>query len=438
MTGLGSSAGALALLGLEWVRPLGFLTLLAPLLLLLFLRRPQPPRSEATGTLELWRRVEGEELSASTRTRRGLSWRAWLLCAALVLASLAIAGPRQERAPHTERWSVIVDRSPSMYLVRAPGESVTRYEVALEEAAAILDERASEGAEVRWVTPGEPSVSGAAPPVSWSEAPRVPRSEPRWERWDAPGNLWVTDRVERKPREGAGLAASGGAAIPGPIGSSGGRIIVWDGEELVEGGAAPPASIALDDALPEELRQLITIWAEERGFALGGDGEAVRLRVVVAGGEERKPVRAGGGGWELTGVTTLPGAPLEAEGVPLESWLEAEGASLVAFAPGRVVIALVEITSIGGDPASFAASWAELFDSSALPHPGTLSIEERRGAGRAIRVVPERPPETVAAGAGEVGLEAWLALAAVTLAVLAWFGRSGAEGRSSDPAGTGQ
>ena len=134
------SAGALALLGLEWVRPLGFLALLAPLLLFLFLRRPRPPRTEATGTLDLWRRVEGEELSTSTQTRRGLSWRSWLLCAALGLASLAIAGPRRERAPHTERWSVIVDRSASMYLPRAPEESATRYELALEEALSILAE----------------------------------------------------------------------------------------------------------------------------------------------------------------------------------------------------------------------------------------------------------------------------------------------------------
>lgn len=416
----------LGLLGVEWTRPAGFLALLAPLVLLLFLRRPKPPRSEATGTLELWRRLEARELSSAARTRHGMTWRAWLLCAALALAALAIAGPRKERTPRVQRWRVVVDRSPSMYLPLEPDGTEARYDAALAEAQALLAEAGADVEEVRWITPGEAAVSGAAPPSGWARPPEVPRGEPRWERWDAPGTLWVTDRATDPLPTSAGLAASGGAAVPGPVGAAKGRLLVWDGIALVEDGPPPPGRVEVDEALPEELRRLLAIWAEERGLALEGGGGTPRLHSVAISGGDSLEVAAGRGAWRLTGRAAAAGVPAEREGVPLEAWLEAEdgGVVLVAFAPGRLAVALTALDSIDGDPAAFAASWAELFDLASLPPEGTLSLEERSSAGEARRIAPTPAAVVEETSAEEIGLEAWLALLAAILAVVAWSGRA--------------
>src|SRR6185503_1232431 len=70
---------------------------------------------------------------------------------------------------------------------------------------------------------------------------------------------------------------------------------------------------------------------------------------------------------------------------PSESWLRArttDGRELdvVRWSPGEVRLGFVDVRDVRGDPASFAISWARLFDAAWSP-AGITDVEERRAAG---------------------------------------------------------
>lgn len=428
MNAAGIDLLSLALLGFEWARPLGLLALLLPLALALLLRRRERPRSVATGTLAIWEAVGEERRAESTRTRRGLPPRARVLCVALALGALAIAGPRREAPPLGGRWRVVVDRSPSMYLPLEVGGRKTRYEEALAVGLAELAAGGNASWDRDWITPGEEAHRGPKPPAAWSAPPRWVREEPRWEGWCGPGFLWLTDLVPEVPREGASLVASGGAAAPGLVAHLGGRELLWDGARLVEGSSAPAGRVGVRAEPPAVLRKLLEIWAGERGLELaaGVSLEDREVRLVLSGtpGPGGARMRAGRDGWGIEGRIVGDGAPLEDAWGPLETWLTSpDGARrLVGCGPGRVQVALADLGPPAGDPALFAVSWAELFDRTALGPRGAVSVRERAAAGEPGRIPGEPPVEEAGVVDNQgVSIEAWLALAALALAALAWF-----------------
>ncbi|MBK8179193.1 MAG: BatA domain-containing protein [Planctomycetes bacterium] len=71
----------------------------------------------ATGTLGLWRRTLETPRTEPPRARRTLPLSAWVALAALVFGIAALAHPTAQAAPRAgPAWTLVVDRSPSMYL----------------------------------------------------------------------------------------------------------------------------------------------------------------------------------------------------------------------------------------------------------------------------------------------------------------------------------
>ncbi|MDP6763721.1 MAG: hypothetical protein QF860_12750 [Planctomycetota bacterium] len=407
-----------ALGSLEWTRPAGLLALALPVLLLLLHRARSRPPSVATGTLGLWRDLEGTARRADRRLRRAVPPRLWLLCASLTLGAAALGGPRLPAPPAARTWSVVVDRSPSMYL---SSDGSTRLALALDRARALLEMGRAGGDALEWESffGGEHHVhAGDAPPAAWLTEPRAPAAEPAWETLDAPGRLWVTDALPEPAPRFAGWAASGGEAVPGPVGRTREGVVVFDGEGLTTRPAqtAPPI-LVLTGPLPGEVTELARLWAAERGLDVADGptpGALLDLRGVSEGPVSTVPV--GRDGWSARAVARA--APLADGRGPLVPWL-ADEARRVAFGPGRVVCAIEGLDELTGDPAAFAVSWAELLDAACGPPAGCVPTAERRAAGTGGAAEPAAPEPAPIEGRPPLPVDAWLAVGALLAALVA-------------------
>ena len=368
-------------------RPLGLSALLLPLAVLLLARRRRP-ESEPTGTVAVWREVAPREPQAGGRRRR-LPPGLLLLLTALSLGSLALAGPRAG-ARAGRSWHLMVDGSPSMQLPHQDGG--TRRERALARAE-------------DWLA----GVLRAEDRVLRSTWDGVPSSS-----LDRAGVLWVTDRAPADPPRRAGLFASGGRAVPGPIAVGRGELLRWDGESVVRA-PAPRRAVRLDAAVPGILAGLVRLWAATRGLDVAGapDRDEVLHLGSVTGAGPLAEVRAGRDGWTAAG--RLAGDPL-ADSV-LVPWLTAEGRTLVAAGPGIVRVAWTELDEPWGDPDAFAVSWSRLLDASLAPPPGIVPLEERLDAGGLWSSPGDLPGRE--GGVRGAGVDAVLALMAAGCGLLA-------------------
>jgi hypothetical protein len=380
----------MALLGieLEWTRPLGLWLLLLPIALFFLLRQRDLPLERATGTLELLRSASAGRMRPSGRSRRRLPPLAWPWMACLVAAALAVADPRQPRAPDSPLWELQVDRSPSMYLPLGPGETRTRLAAALARTTVELDRLGVPAGSRRWSTAGEEPFLGERPPASWSVAPLVPAPE----LGSAPlgPRNWISDRLPATELLSAGCVASGGAPVPGVVAISNGRRIVWNGVELVDGGPAPTRGVWIDPGLPDSLHHLIELWADERGLQVRAEGP-VALHVEASDGAGTREVELLLGACGLRGLAHAgPELPPEQAPVLLE---DVDGVPLMWSAtPGVLTLSLIEVREFLGDPAAFALAWGTLLDGQLPGDASVVSFPERRGAGEA-RLVPLRGSE---------------------------------------------
>ncbi len=435
---------------IELARPWALGLLLAPLVLLLLARRPGRPRPIATGTLEIWRAVAAQHAPARGARPR-IPPSVWWLAAALALGSLALSGPSARSVPPARVWTFVVDGSPSMFLAAgrerfdAPFDAEglldptrragpTRLELALGRAAELARELEARGDRVRWSAPGvgaERVFEGARVPGELARAPASAGGEPDWARRDRAGCVWVTDREPDAPRTRAGLVASGGPAVPGPIAALGTTRLDWDGEGWVEvPGAAPRLALRVDPRLPAELRELGAFYADSRGLELGGAGP-LALVIEAHGEGPDVPVAAAREGFGLVGRAAASGVPPGSEAS--EAWLRSgspEELVLVASEPGRVRVALRALERFSGDPAAFPVAFAALLDRGALAPPGVVALGERRSAGPARFDPPAAPPPEQGPG-DEPPWIAVLIAAALALALVA----SGVRAREGRPLG---
>ena len=410
--------------GFYWARPDWLAALALPLAVWWLARRPRPPAETATGTLAVWREAAAEALPAAARRRAP-----WLLLAALCLGALALAGPRT--LVSGSPWRVVVDRSPSMHLPVTAAGGATRLERALALAEAELERRGARARRylaydgVEFVT-----AEGDGLPPAWRRAPALPHPEPDWARIDFSRTLWVTDREPATAPRQAGLVLSGGDLVPGPAAvAPDGTLLDFDGQSLRPSAErAAPRALWIDAAVPDPVRDLAELWAEERGLALapGPDADDVALSLAGPPSGARQRIAAGRDGWELDASALPGGLPrAAARGRPPGSdfelaatpWL-AEPVILVQSAPGRIELAFDESTEPRGDPAAFALSWSALFDACLLPPREVVPVAERLAAGEEHVQLPadeERP-----AGASP-WLEALCAGGAALLALAAWW-----------------
>lgn len=422
---------AAGLLGLSAARPAAAFGLLLPVVFLLLLRLATRPPEVVIGTLELWNELP-RVAPRGARARRRPS--AWALCCALALLAGALAGlgPRWERAAAPRRWTCVVDRSPSMSL---PNGSGTRLDSALQLAEEWLAAHAARGERVRWRTAGQAELElgrGERPGATWLLARAEGEAEPDWERHDRPGTLWITDREPPVARAYAGLFASGGAAVPGPIAADGRERVLWEGGELVRVPSATPGVLSVraapGRALPAVLERVLTAWCEARGFELVRDrASGARLVLELVEGDEvaLELVRDG---WHARARGGLPSEPAADAGA-FEDWLsgrEPSGAArvVVRARPGRLQVGLRELAEPSGDAASFALSWAALLDRCALPGEDVVPLEERLAAGERVVAPGVAPPADPADPEAGAALDAGLALGAALMALLALFLRA--------------
>jgi hypothetical protein len=423
---------------LVWTRPWGFAAWLLPIAVVLLARRAQRARIVATGTLEIWERVAAELASTGRRARGRLSLAAWAAIAALVLGALALSGPSPARASPARTWHAYLDRRPGIFL---PDGDATRIQRAVALARAWLDDEARSRDVIEWnalVGPGNVTSSGRAPPDDWLRAPRVPLPAPDWLALDHDDALWITDRAPDVAPVRAGVVLSGGRAAPGPIGASGTTRLDWDGERVTEVARGVPARhVRIDrtgladptgSALAAPIDRVLRIWADARGLAIGDRASSDPALIVTA--EPASDARAAPlarDGWFSRGAVSRARTS-DGDG-ELRTWLAAEtdapGAerrAAITCGPGRIDVAIASMQDPSGDPAAFAVSMAQLFDTCVLPPPGVVALAARAPAG----APSVRPPRASEASASRVEwrwrgapLDAWLALAALVLALLA-------------------
>lgn len=383
----------------EPTRPWAAVLLLLPLFLLLFSLRRVEQRTVLLGTARFFSGLsEGGGRSSSRR----LTTSRVLAALALLAATGAAMGPAPRRSADPEiSWLVVVDRSPSMYLEAAAGSGRSRLDAALVAARALLEGAGVPSSRVRYVdgstagaTVGATRAVEAAPPAALLDRPTRALPEPSWGAFDREGVLWVTDRAPSDPPSEAGWVASGGEAVPGPVGWGPEGALLWDGpgtEPRSEPALRPRAWIG--GPLDPVLGSFVAAWAAERGVMLVEDREEGTELVVEGAGPvtRRVPDRTGGrDGWEVS--FAVDGS---ASGVGGQPWWSAEGDGpprvLVTRAPGRVSVAPLRLGGAPSPADAFAVSMAALLDGALDPPRWLAPLAERESAGSRAQRAPVLP-----------------------------------------------
>ncbi|MBK7644175.1 MAG: hypothetical protein IPJ19_14200 [Planctomycetes bacterium] len=405
------------LLGIRFLAP-GFLALLAlPIAALVLGARGGAVRALFTGTLEAWRAAERAHPSAERRKRR-VPLALACLALALCLGAFALAQPEHVRAEAPRRFLLIVDRSQGMYLTDG---GRTRLEHALEPLRAWIATQLRRQDELVWIDEAWPEgLVERDVPAELLRTPRARRAAPDWARYDRADALWISARFDTLPVR-AGYSASGGAAVPGAIGREGRARLDWDGERVVrveDAYGEADLGVFVDTRLPEPLRALAQLWAGSEGFALRATREESELFEFVLESEgAARELELARDGWSARATIGPALVPTVGEA----SWLSAGGPCVLA-APGRVRTSIRALEPPAGDPAAFAVSWGELFDSLRLQPVGVVPIEARSAQGAAAW---RAPAASVPLEQGEARpLGGWLALAAAVCALGAWVVRA--------------
>lgn len=412
---------------LEWARPGWAWSLLVPLGWLVLARFGVKPRVRASATTRLWRELASETGHGTVSMRLWRSPVLWLVASALTLAALALAGPRRAQAEAPVTWHVVCDPSPSTAVPFLAGDSEsvrgepTRIRRAAASAANLLQELWRPGDRALW------SWGGAEPVLV--EGPELPREAfwlaerapfDGWGAFDRGDCLWVTDRSPSPAPQRAGLAASGGAAVPGAVAWKAGARLDWDGANYVEVPDAAPAGRVAVMGLPRPLLELSKVWAAARGLTVDAadatdDSQPAPLLTIasVSVGAEEVEAVIGRDGWS----GRARGAPSDTG--PGSAWLTTLDGVWVSCAPGRIELMLSSLDALEGDPAAFAVSWSELFDSALRAPADVFARLDRESAGEPHL---QRPAHDRSRGEGPpaaASTDSWLALGAGLAAVLA-------------------
>ena len=325
------------------------------------------PIGRLLGTLEFWPRekVAGEE------RRRGIPPARWALVCAMGAAVLGMAGPAWQGETTDAPWRVIVDRSPSMGLVR--GSEGSRLGVALELLDSALDRSAA-----RIFVAGDASTiehRGERPPRDWVSS--VPRPEPDWARFDQPRTIWLTDRMSGHAPVHACVVASGGDTVPGVVALDGQHELFFDGiASRLRPSGQGPQGVEVRGPAASQIAALARIWVESRGHRLTDEQPALLITCAmgpVAGAPEVQQIEQDG--WSLRGHLIHP-----AEGRPW-AWAQPSGLPAVAWSPGFVDVQLLELGQPAGDLGGLARSFGDLLDRALVPTGDVVALGERGAVG---------------------------------------------------------
>ncbi len=416
--------------GWSFAQPLALLALLAVPLLWWRARTAGRGEPQWTAALALWRRVAQEAVPLDARDRRGLPLYVLAALLAAVFGTLALAGPqrRGERAGAL-RWTLVLDRSASMFLPLQSGSNTpTRIERAVELAVAVC-ERDGLAAEARewstWAFDGVHVARGERPPQAWLVPDWGPGGSLSWTQLDQPDHVWVSDCEPEFTPLAAGRIHCGASAVAGVVADLGPRCLFWDGQEVSEQDwFAPRAGLCIEAGVPEDLASLARLWAAERALAVVDESGAACLRLTRADSPAVEQPIAGklvADRWSVP--ASVRGALADGR---FSDWAEFEDGQgrrspAVQWRPGEVRTCVTALSVEQADPAVFALAWVALFDAARLPVPGVVAVAERARTG------PPRSDPPKAAGQASkahvqslapflAGLASALALAALALA----------------------
>ncbi len=412
--------------GWSFAQPLALLALLAVPILWWRARAAGRGEPQWTGALVLWRRVAQEAVPLDARERRGLPLSVFAALLAAVLGSLALAGPQHSReGAGASRWTLVLDRSPSMFLPLQSGSNApTRIERAVELAVAAC-EREGVAAQARewstWAFDGVHVARGERPPQAWLLPDWGPGGSLPWTQLDQPDHVWVSDCEPEFTPLAAGRIHCGASAVAGVVADLGPRCLVWDGREVSEQDwSAPRAGLWIEAGVPEDLAILARLWAAERALEVVNESRAACLSLTRAEFPADEPPIAGklvAEQWSIpASVSGALAAGRSSDWAEFED-LQGRRSPAVQWRPGEVRTCVSALSAERADPAVFALAWVALFDAARLPVPGLVGVAERAKTGP-LRVDPPKAAGR-ASKASVQNLAPFLAVLASALALAA-------------------
>ena len=361
------------------------------------LRRTAAAQTQWTGALSIWKRVPliADEAGTRARERRALPWSLRFALGALALGVLALADPIA--SPHSASrpaWSLVLDRSPSMFLpVDSSAGAPLRIAAALERALELCERQGVAPAAREWRTcawDGVHSANSARPPTEWLSNEWASAVTPPWSGLDSAGVLWISDCEPPLEPLFAGLALSGAAPIPGVCADLGLDSWTFDGEQLRrEPWGVGRAGVVLPENLPADVASLARLWARSRGLPVVAASAAACLTISPAGaGGAGQAGRLARESW-ASPASSSPSAQMEGT----RSWARFESGSGppsagVSWRPGKIFLAVSSLEGAAADPAAFALDWSQLFEAACLPDPALVPLAARLRAGPARSVEP--------------------------------------------------
>ncbi len=416
--------------GWSFAQPLALLALLAVPLLWWRARAAGLGEPQWTAALVLWRRVAQSALPLDARDRRGLPLSVLAALLAAVFGALALADPQRsgERAGAL-RWTLVLDRSPSMFLPLQIGSSTpTRIERAVELAVAAC-EREDLPVEARewstWAFDGVHVARGERPPQAWLLPEWGPGGSLPWTELDQPDHVWVSDCEPEFTPLAAGRIHCGAFAVAGVVADLGPRCLVWDGREVSEQDwSLPRAGLWIEAGIPEDLTILARLWAAERALVVEDESKAACLCLTRADfSADEQPIAGNLVADRWSVPASVRGAPAAGRFSDWAELVDAQGrrSPAVQWRPGEVRTCVTALSSEQAEPAVFALAWVALFDAARLPVPGVVALAERARSGPAR----SDPPRAAGPASGAsvqslapvlAGLASALALAALALA----------------------
>ncbi|MFT5198519.1 MAG: hypothetical protein ACI87O_001176 [Planctomycetota bacterium] len=377
--------GQWALLGVHWDRP--WALWLAPLLilawwLLLVARRP---RVRFTGAFTFW--SNGPQQDSDSRRRRLWPVRYWEWIA-LLFAGLALAGPSPQVEQQGAQLTVLVDRSPSMYLAHGPGAESSRLAVALAQLAE-WNLRTS----LEFLDPGCDSPKGLeAWPADWNGPTPNPRAEIVWALWDRPNVIWLTDTVPSYEPEHASIIAAGGGFQPGPVALIPGGVLIENAARDLEEESRAAMWVLGGESWPPEWAGFAQLWCEDRGLQWGlGEADDVEVALRLSqpigdkSGDSSVEFDVDFGPYQIRGLSAafVPPELLGADFWRLGPWRLSDqdpGSELMLSRPGEVLLRVLEWYGVQGDVGAFVVDFAEVLDRARRFPSDVVSRDERRAA----------------------------------------------------------
>ncbi len=398
------------------------------LLALLWWRSRAAGHGEAqwTAALALWRRAAQAAAPTDPRERDGLPPYALAAVLAALFGIFALAGPQRSSArAGPAHWTLVLDRSPAMFLpLQSGSDRPTRIERAVELAVAAC-ERAGVAADARewstWTFDGVHVARGERPLAAWLVQDWGPGAAPPWEQLDEPDHVWVSDCEPKFAPLAAGRIQCGASAVAGIVADLGPRCLVWDGRGVSDQEwPAPRAGLWIEAGVAEDLAILARIWAAERALELVDESGAACLRLARAGSPSLEQPVSGklvADRWSVP--ASVAGALAAGRSLTWAEFEDGQGrrSPAVQWRPGEVRTCVTALGAAQADPAVFALSWTALFDAARLPAAGVVSLLERARTGP-LRIDPPKAAGQ-ASRATVQSLAPWFAGMASALALLA-------------------